>query len=563
MRTVASLARTLLPLALVVAGLAAAAADPAAPDPAASQPLALPAAPTVAPATTPATIVSPSDVDDREPATLRVMNRAIIEFRGTLYGLSPAERASAARERIELALAAGGRGVVSVVDASGHSVVQLDGKLAFVVMDADANPLLLMDRPALAKAAAVALSRAIEESHEATSSDRLMRGAAIALLATVLWGAVLSALFLVRRWVQKRVIAATAQRDLEVAVGGVRLVSAGLVRAVLARLLAVVFLALVFLATYEWLGFLLRAFPYTRPWGESLAAGLFEFVRNVLIAMADAGPGLVVVVVILFIARGLVGLSNGFFDRVRARDADLGWIDADTAPPTKRLVALLLWLFALAIAYPFLPGSGSQAFQGLSVLVGLMISLGGASSIGQAASGLILMYTRTFRVGEYVRVGTDEGTVTELGMFQTRLRTGMGDEVVLPNASIVGSVIRNYSRAAKGEGFVVDTVITIGYDAPWRQVHALLVQAALATEGVARDPGPRVFQTALADFYVEYRLVCQAEQETPLPRAEVISALHANIQDAFNAAGVQIMSPHYLGDPAEPKLVPKERWDPK
>ena len=170
------------------------------------------------------------------------------------------------------------------------------------------------------------------------------------------------------------------------------------------------------------------------------------------------------------------------------------------------------------------------------------------------------MYTRIYRPGEYVRVGDNEGTVTALGMFTTRVRTGMGEELTLPNSMVLGSVTRNYSRAVKGAGFIVDAAVTIGYDAPWRQVHAMLIEAAGRTSGILPEPQPRVFQTALSDFYVEYRLVGQAVPSEPHPRAEVVSTLHANIQDVFNEHGVQIMSPHYLGDPHDAKVVPKAKW---
>jgi small-conductance mechanosensitive channel len=147
-----------------------------------------------------------------------------------------------------------------------------------------------------------------------------------------------------------------------------------------------------------------------------------------------------------------------------------------------------------------------------------------------------------------------------MGHFTTKVRTGLGEELTLPNALVLGTVVKNYSRAVKGPGYVVDTTVTIGYDTPWRQVEAMLVEAATRTPGVLAAPPPRVFQTGLTDFYPEYRLVCQAIPKDPRPRAEVLAALHANIQDVFNEHGVQIMSPHYLGDPQGAKLVPKERW---
>jgi small-conductance mechanosensitive channel len=170
------------------------------------------------------------------------------------------------------------------------------------------------------------------------------------------------------------------------------------------------------------------------------------------------------------------------------------------------------------------------------------------------------MYSRTLRTGEYVRIDSHEGTVTELGAFTAKIRTGLGEELTLPNSMVLGTVTKNYSRAVIGRGYIVDTTVTIGYDTPWRQVEAMLVEAARRTPGVLEKPMPRVFQTALSDFYPEYRLVCQAVPSEPRPRAEVLNTLHANIQDVFNEHGVQIMSPHYLGDPQDAKIVPRSAW---
>jgi small-conductance mechanosensitive channel len=150
--------------------------------------------------------------------------------------------------------------------------------------------------------------------------------------------------------------------------------------------------------------------------------------------------------------------------------------------------------------------------------------------------------------------------VVALGFMRTTIHNGTGEEVSLPNSSVVSSAVRNFSRLVPGSGFVLSTTVTIGYDAPWRQVHAMLLEAAGRTSGILDDPKPYVVQTALSDFYVEYKLVARAGPEAPRMRAEAMSALHANIQDVFNEHGVQIMSPHYLGDPAQAKVVTKEHW---
>ena len=214
------------------------------------------------------------------------------------------------------------------------------------------------------------------------------------------------------------------------------------------------------------------------------------------------------------------------------------------------------------MAYPYLPGAETDAFKGLSVLLGLMVSLGASSIVGQGAAGLILTYTGTIRKGEYVRIGEHEGTVVKMGMFTTTIRTGLGEELTLPNSMITGTVTKNYSRSVQGDGYVVDTTVTIGYDTSWRQVEAMLVEAAKRTPGILQSPAPTVFQVALSDYYPEYRLVAQAVPSRPRPRAEVMNMLHANIQDVFNEHGVQIMSPHYMGDPLQAKVVKPEDWFP-
>jgi small-conductance mechanosensitive channel len=216
---------------------------------------------------------------------------------------------------------------------------------------------------------------------------------------------------------------------------------------------------------------------------------------------------------------------------------------------------VVIWLFALAMAYPYLPGAQSDAFKGVSVLAGLMLSLGASGVVGQAMSGFSLIYSRSMRVGEYVRIGETEGTVVELGLFATRVHTGLGEEVSLPNTVIFSQPVRNFSRLAQGGRFVLHTAVTIGYGTPWRQVHALLLEAARRTPGVAEVPAPYVVQTALSDFYVEYRLCAQSTLAAAQRRVEAMSALHANVLDVFNENGVQIMSPHYRGDPAQAQVV--------
>jgi len=449
---------------------------------------------------------------------------------------------------------------VTVESEGTGNAVKIDGSIAFIVTEGDVDA-AYGESVATATAAAVErLTLAMEETREARDARRMVANATWAGGATVAYLLALVALRYISRAVTRRMLKLAEMAAGKVRIGGAELVSRGRALLFARQLLRLGFWAFVLLVTYEWVSFVLRRFPFTRAWGEQLNAFLTSTALGMLEAIAESVPELVVVAVIFVVARMAARVLTRFFDGVQSRRIEVDWLDADSARPTRRLVTIGVWIFALAMAYPYIPGSGTEAFRGVSVLLGLMVSIGASGIVGQAASGLILMYTRTFRPGEYVRIGEHEGTIVEMGVFTTRVRTGLGEELTVPNSYALATVSKNYSRTVKGVGFILDTTVTIGYDAPWRQVEAMLVEAARRTPGVLSSPAPHVFQTALSDFYIEYRLVCQAVPSEPRPRAEILSVLHANVQDVFNENGVQIMSPHYLGDPAEAKVVPKARW---
>ena len=498
--------------------------------------------------------------EPRAEGSVVVYNRPVATFRSTFLGIPPAERAVTAKRRVAALLERGGAGMVSIERISEGAVIKIDGAMAFLLANDDVDRLGGEVLEGVAADAKRALEQVIAETHEARSTGLMIGALMWAAGATVVFVCVVWVLRVLGRALSRRMEGLAAETAGQIKVGGTEILQRERAIRYTRRMLQAGFWVIVLLLTYEWVGFVLRRFPYTRPWGEQLNVFLVDTAVEVLVAVAKAIPDLLIAVAIFFIARAVVGVLRGFFDGVQSGRVELGWLDADSARPTRRLADVAVWIFALVMAYPYLPGSGTEAFKGLSVLLGLMVSIGASGIVGQAASGLILMYTKTFRPGEYVRVAEQEGTIVEMGMFNTRMRTGLGEELTMPNSMVLGTVTRNYSRAVKGVGFILDTAVTIGYDAPWRQVHAMLVEAARRTDGVLASPAPRVFQTALSDFYVEYRLVCQAIQSEPRPRAEVLSSLHANVQDVFNEHGVQIMSPHYLGDPAEQKVVPREKW---
>ncbi|MCU0925336.1 MAG: mechanosensitive ion channel family protein [Hydrogenophaga sp.] len=489
-------------------------------------------------------------------AEVRLHNRPVAVFRSDQLGAPPAERAALAKQAMAEALAAGGPGLVTRNDAADAVRFEIDGQPVFFITGGDlATPGEAGALSAAAHQVQRRLQLAVAEHREMRDLRQIGIGLAYTLAASVVAWALAWLLLRGQRWLQAQLLGAVSEHKgalapyLQHARSGLRWLTTALTWA-LGLLLAEL-----------WLTFVLRQFAYTRPWGERSTTWLLEVAGSFVGSIASAIPGLVVAVLIFLLARVVTRANTLFLDRVARGEARLGWLDADTAMPTRRLANVVIWLFALAMAYPYLPGSNSEAFKGVSVLAGLMLSLGASGVVGQAMSGFSLMYSRSLRVGEYVKIGETEGTVVQLGLFATRIHTGMGEEVSLPNTVIFSQPVRNFSRLVQDGRFVLHTAVTIGYNTPWRQVHAMLLEAARRTPGVAQDPAPTVVQTALSDFYVEYRLCAQSNRAAASRRVEAMSALHANVLDVFNENGVQIMSPNYRSDPPEPQVVsPQDIW---
>lgn len=501
---------------------------------------------------------TPADVT---PAALTVGNRPIFTMRSVILSYKPAERANAAQQRIQRILDRGGDFKVVVKPHEQGAVVMIDEDAAFMVLPGDVNTLAGDNLYSLAEQAAGNLRLAITEYREQNNIKKVGHAMGWSLLATVLFIAAGKMWLTLGRKLRNRALYLVRRNADAVKLAGVSALNAESTATIVSRLLNTLIASGMLLLSYLWATFVLRRLPWTRPWGESLTGYLFDTLGTVFKASVSAIPGLMLVVVIFVLGRFISGIIRSFFTRFESGQVESIWLDQATAVPTRKLSIAFVWLVALAMAYPYLPGAQTEAFKGMSVLFGLMVSLGASGVVGQVVSGFILVYSRSLKVGEYVRIGDTEGTVTELGLFATRIQTGMGEEIVLPNNYVTGTPTKNYSRTvAEGKGFVLDTTVTIGYDTPWRQVHAMLLQAARNTAGLLNDPAPYVVQTALSDWYVEYRLVCYAGPEAPSRRALVLGDLHANIQDAFNEYGVQIMSPHYMADKDHTVVVARENW---
>jgi small-conductance mechanosensitive channel len=494
-----------------------------------------------------------------EPAELVIANRTVVTLRAPALGATPAERVESVEERVSAVVSDGGPLKVATRDIPEGVAVQVDGRLIFRVLNADVDPESGETASHVAKQAAAALQIALDELREVHNSRAILRGIGVTILASAMLAL---ALWLLRRayaWVAGRLEAFAHRRSerLTQTLGHQLTGQLGLARLVVApvRLLAVL---VGLLAAYEWLGVVLKQFPYTRPWGETLLAKLLAGLGEIVLKAMEAVPGLLFVLFILLIARFFVRVVKAFFEGVAQGRVQVQWVDETTARPTGKLFTTAIWLLALVAAYPYFPGSSSEAFKGIGVFVGLMVSIGSSGVVNQAVSGLMLMYTKSFRPGEFVKVGETEGTVREIGFLTTSIETLRHEHVTIPNAVIVGNVSRNFSRLRERGGVRVPTTLTIGYDTPWRQVQGMLQLAAERTAGIVHDPPPRILQTALLDHAVEYTMLVAIAD--PTQRPVLLGELHGHILDVFNEYGVQIMSPRYEQDPAAEKLVPRDQW---
>lgn len=305
---------------------------------------------------------------------------------------------------------------------------------------------------------------------------------------------------------------------------------------------------------------ILQCFPGTRP----LATRISDFVWAPLAILwgnfIAYFPNLFFVAVVAILAYYAIRLINFAFREIQEERLTITGFYPDWAAPTSKLVRVLIFILVAIIIYPYLPGSNSAAFKGVSLFLGVLLSIGSSSAIASIVAGTILTYMRPFHVGDRVKVGDTTGDVVERSLLVTRIRTIKNVVVTIPNVTILTGQIFNYSTTAEQEGLILNTSVTIGYDAPWRQVHELLISAAQTTPYILEAPAPFVLQTALNDFYVAYEINAYTREANRM--ATIYSDLHQNIQDKFNEAGVEIMSPHYASLRDGNKIAIPDRYVP-
>ena len=307
---------------------------------------------------------------------------------------------------------------------------------------------------------------------------------------------------------------------------------------------------------------LFAIFPQTKGLAYQIFSYIWNPIKNILVGIVDYIPNLFAILIICFAVKYLVRLVHYLSREVEAGRLKFGGFYPDWAMPTYHIIRFLLYAFMIAMIYPYLPGAKNGVFQGISVFVGLIISLGSSTVIGNVIAGLVITYMRPFKLGDRIQLNDTTGNVIEKTPFVTRIKTTKKEVQTFPNSCIMSSHTENYSASAREYGLIIHSEVTIGYDVPWRQVHQLLIEAALNTPGVIDDPRPFVLETSLSDWYPVYQINAYIREADKL--AQIYSDLHQNIQDRFNEAGVEIMSPHYMAmRDGNESTIPKDDLRPK
>ena len=308
-------------------------------------------------------------------------------------------------------------------------------------------------------------------------------------------------------------------------------------------ILRAVIILLYVLLLYFSLSIAFSIFPFTSGWSERLFQLAWSPFTSIFLAIWQYLPNLFTIVVIVFVMGYFIRFVKYIFKEIDLEKLHISGFHADWAMPTYSIVKFLLYAFMFVLIFPYLPGSDSNIFKGVSVFIGVLFSLGSSSAIANMVAGLVITYMRPFKIGDRIKIGDITGDVMEKTLLVTRLKTSKNEEITIPNSAVLSGNTTNYSTLAKTDGLIIHSTVTIGYDVPWKDIHQTLIDAALRTEKVSKAPEPFVLQTGLEDFYVSYQINAYTKESNSLPR--VYSELHQHIQDCCFERGIEILSPHY------------------
>lgn len=430
---------------------------------------------------------------------------------------------------------------IKVVDSQVGTSIELRDNVLLVVTDSDARH-LQVSRSVVANYYVKRIREGIRAAREQHGKKFLIWAGVKALITLLIY---LGLLWVIVVGFRKllAILQPVAARMEGIKIQQTKLLEGHRIAALVGVLIRGLRIALVIIATWVFLGTEFNYFPWTREHGKRLLDYITTPVMFVIKAFVNYLPNLFYILVIV---TAMVYVMK--FIKMLAREVELGNIRVsgfypEWVQPTYKIVRFLLIAFTAVMIYPYVPGSGSPAFKGVGLFIGVLFSLGSTSAVANAIAGVIIIYARGFRVGDWVKIGENTGEIKAMTMLATHLVTIRNEEIMVPNSVVLSAFVTNYSMLARTSGLILHTSVTIGYEAPWRQIHNLLIQAALKTRHILEEPAPFVLQNALQDSYVQYEI--NAYTNEPKLMVFTYSELHGNIQDCFYAAGVEIMSPIY------------------
>jgi len=493
-----------------------------------------------------------------EMAPVVIDGRTLYSVRGiTAY---PAERRAAniADRILELARDSSfDPALIQIVDTVSYSQIVYRERLLQRITAADAD-FEAMDRRVLADAYRTRMREAIATYRKVRSPRALLTSARQAAIATVFAILLVFLIWRFLRWMHHWLERRYAGRVRSVSIRSFEILRADTIWGLLKGAVGFLRVVSIILLTVLYLRYAFALFPWTYGVAVNIDQWFFAPITVLWSGFVAKMPNLIFLAVLALVVRYALRLVYLFFVAIGEGKLEFKDFDPSWSEPTYKLVRVAIIAFALIVAYPYIPGSSSEAFKGVSIFFGVVFSLGSTSTISNLLAGYMMIYRRAFREGDVVKIAGLLGYVSRVRLQVTHLRNAKNEEIVIPNSTILAGEVINYSSLAKSDGLILHTTVGIGYETPWRQVEAMLIEAAERTEGIRKDSKPFVLQTALGDFAVTYEINVYCEE--PRRMLRIYSALHGNILDVFNEYGIQIMTPAYEGDPDEPKIVPRDKW---
>ncbi|MFO1417033.1 MAG: mechanosensitive ion channel family protein [Methylotetracoccus sp.] len=495
---------------------------------------------------------------DQKTAAVEVDGRVLFRLRG-VSSMPADERAANVAVRIKgLARAPTFDPASLVIEQVGDYFNLMAGAERVLVVTKADGEIEEVGAYTLATAYVERIRSAIVDYRRERSRDFLVQSAISASVATLALAAALTAIVWIRPRLRDWMLRRMEGRVRSLGIQSFEILGANRLRDALIALLNTLLLIAGLALVLAFVGFTTQLFPWTRSFGSAV----YEHTTGPLHMMAGGTvtvlPDLAFLAILWIVVRVVLRLVRLFFEAVGDKAVRFASFEPEWAEPTYKLVRLAIVAFALVVAYPFIPGAGTDAFKGVSLFVGVLLSLGSTSAIANLIAGYMMTFRRAFHHGDRIQVGDVTGEVTERRLQVTHLRTPKNEEVIIPNSTLLNSHVVNLSSLAARDGLILHTTVGIGYETPWRQVEAMLLMAARRTAGIEKEPAPYVLQRSLGDFCIVYEI--NVFTRSPRTMEQTYSNLHRNILDVFNEYGVQIMTPAYEGDPHEPKLVPREQW---